>query len=637
MKTKSIILSGLLLASLGAVTTSCEDMFTTDNSLVTTELAPKDSMYQVLGIINRMQKLADRTVLLGELRSDLVDINPTASTTLQEIANNRISVDNEYNSVADYYSVINSCNIFLDNVDSLLITHNEYYYEKEIVAVKTFRAWTYLQLVMNYGKVPFITKAITTANAAEEAIKSTSNRADMKSICDFLIADIEPYIARNVELPNYGSIRGVSSVHYFIPLRVMLAELYLWRGSFTNDKNDFLEAAKYYHDFFTGQSVTNAGYDASWSNIDFEGVPMDAYSSQFNSPTNSENIAVLPLDTCAYDGTYSDLNTLFCSQYNNNYYVPITPSVRNKELSTDEVYCLRYVSPLTGNKTNYYSNAKIAWDDELVKGDLRLYCVYKTSTVNDRYNDTFSKERQIIIKYMKNSISGGADVRISYIPYYRTSMLYLHFAEALNCAGFPETAFAVLKYGLSSTVMTDRGIISSDEYQRISSVATSMGGGTLASWPTEVFVTREILTSVENYTMMGIHSKGCGRSEDNEYYTLPTDSTGVQELPALTEESTKEDSLKYDAIVEANAALLAGDVQREYRIPRVEELILKEEALEGMFEGYRFYDLMRYAMRNNDADFVAKTVAYRKGKNNYDATLYESLKNGNWYLPLPER
>lgn len=636
MKTKSIILSGLLLASLGAATTSCEDMFTTDNSLVTTDLAPKDSMYQVMGIINRMQKLADRTILLGELRADLVDINSTTSTTLQEVANNKISLDNEYNSVADYYSVINSCNIFLDYVDSTLITHNEYYYEKEIVAVKTFRAWTYLQLAMNYGEVPFVTKAITTANAAEEIINTATNRVNMQGICDFFIADLEQYVAKNVDLPNYGTIRSMSSRNFFIPLRVMLAELYLWRGSYTNNRNDFLEAAKLYHDYFVMNSSCVSPYAAQWSemNVNFDGRPMDGYSNSFTSDTRAKNVGILPLDTCAYDGTYSEIYAMFNSQYKNNYFVPINPSERSREISMDEIYCLKYQS--SGEYRYAYSNSKTIWDNELTKGDLRLYTTYETSTVNDRYHADLSKDRQHIMKYAASSSNSGPDTRIQSIPYYRVTMLYLHFAEALNHAGFPETAFAVLKYGLSSTVMESK--ISKDELERISAVGVQiqLGGGTLASWPTEVFQTRDYESS-DTYTTVGVHSLGCGNSEFNVYYTIPTDSTGIQELPELTEESTKEDSVAYDAIMDANLALLAGNAQREYRIPRVEKLILQEEALEGIFEGYRFYDLMRCAMRNNNPDFIAEMVALRKGKDNYDAALYDALKNGNWYLPIPKR
>ena len=80
MKLKSIIACGLLLLGMGAATTSCEDMFEAENNLVTTDLTPNDTLYQMMGIVQRMQKLAERTVLLGEVRADLLDVDNIHST-----------------------------------------------------------------------------------------------------------------------------------------------------------------------------------------------------------------------------------------------------------------------------------------------------------------------------------------------------------------------------------------------------------------------------------------------------------------------------------------------------------------------------------------------------------------------------
>ena len=98
MKVKSIIACGLLLLGVEATTTSCEDMMTADNHLVTTDLAPQDTLYQMMGIFKRMQKLATRTVLLGEVRADLVDINEKTPLSIQELSKNSVSLDNEYNN-----------------------------------------------------------------------------------------------------------------------------------------------------------------------------------------------------------------------------------------------------------------------------------------------------------------------------------------------------------------------------------------------------------------------------------------------------------------------------------------------------------------------------------------------------------
>ena len=71
-----------------------------------------------------------------------------------------------------------------------------------------------------------------------------------------------------------------------------------------------------------------------------------------------------------------------------------------------------------------------------------------------------------------------------------------------------------------------------------------------------------------------------------------------------------------------------------YQIPLVEDLIVNEMALEGAFEGYRFYDLMRVALRRNDPAYLATPVSRRNGAT--DETLRSLLMNPkNWYLPLP--
>ena len=63
----------------------------------------------------------------------------------------------------------------------------------------------------------------------------------------------------------------------------------------------------------------------------------------------------------------------------------------------------------------------------------------------------------------------------------------------------------------------------------------------------------------------------------------------------------------------------------------VEDLIQKELALETAFEGNRFQDLMRIAIRRNDNAYLANIVS-SKYTNNKDVIKTKLMTRTNWYL-----
>ena len=130
----------------------------------------------------------------------------------------------------------------------------------------------------------------------------------------------------------------------------------------------------------------------------------------------------------------------------------------------------------------------------------------------------------------------------------------------------------------------------------------------------------------------GIHSRGSGDSERNEYYAL-NDICVARYLGKTKMENNVEvvDSL--------------NPVTRDDYMLYVQELILDEMALELAWEGYRFGDLVRVAKAINDPDVLAKRIAGRAFKNavshrhpdfEMDNELYSKMVDeANWYLPLP--
>ena len=549
---------GVLLLS------SCSDILDTSSELVefqedNTLDHPTDSVYSVMGIVNRMQLIADRSVLLGEVRSDLVTPTEAASADLKRLAAFDFAEPNKYCQVSDYYAVINNCNYYLANVDTTLQRRGRTLFRYEYAAVKAFRAWTYLELVKNYGQVPLVTEPVMTEREAEEAL--TRRVATIKEVCDYFIADLTPYAL--VELPQYGEINSYTSTEFFIPMRALLGDLCLWAGRYQ-------EAARWYHDYLNDKErfiTLNSSNRVRWTSVtDFQ-RPTDAYSTQGN-----EVISRIPMEQRVFDGIVSDLLNVFSSTRENNYFFQVTPSAGMRQLSADQVYCMEYKTETT---TDTVYVPRSGFTDNILVGDLRLSSNYKKTSQGgqDEYSE-YSTLRQTIGKHTANSITT-----------YRRTMVYLRYAEALNRSGLPQSAFAVLKYGLCAE--NNRTHIDSLE---------QVAAGDLITFDETAF-TRE--------TVIGIHSIGSGDSECNAYYDMPQPSTPL---------ASRQDTIAY-------------------QIPLVEDRIVTEMALEGAFEGYRFYDLMRIALRRGDPSYLADPVSRRNGTSDPAVRAF-LMDTSNWYLPL---
>lgn len=533
-------------------------LFVEDNPLD----APTDTVYSVIGILNKMQRIADRTVLLGEIRGDLVSLTPDASLQLQALADFTAGTDNDYNAPEDYYAVINNCNYFIANVDTSLKKRNSPVFMKEYAAIKTFRAWTYLQLAQIYGSVPFITEPILT----EKQASVNYEKKDIKAICAYFVDDLKPYI--NTPFPSYGSIGSTSSERFFIPVRLLLGDLCLWSGR-------YFEAATYYHDYLTllNRPMPTQNSRTLWTNSTntFEGYPTNNYGNIFYA-NGSEVLSYIPMESTKFNGLVSDLVNVFNSTTLNKYFYQATFSNALKDLSKKQSNCKVYENALTSTRDTLYAPSENT-TNSLFVGDLRLAAVFNHSTVSNNAFNTFSTSYQNISKFSGQVFT------------YRLSVIYLRYAEAMNRAGYPKAAFAVLKYGLTSANIGK--YVDSTEI---------VAAGNLLAWDKNVFTSQNTL---------GIHSRGSGEANADKHYIIKP-------------QATRADTIDY-----------------------VEDLICDEMALESAFEGYRFYDLIRITMRRNDIyntndySYIATKIAGRKGAANIDSDLYDKLlMPKNWYLPL---
>jgi len=133
-----------------------------------------DTLYSTFAILSQLEKLADSYVLLGELRGDLMDVTSNSNLYLKEINNFNISSSNPFaNNIKDYYSVINNCNYVIHNIDTSIVRGGVKVMCKEYAACKAIRAWTYMQIALNYGSAIYYDKPILTVEDAQAVQKQT--------------------------------------------------------------------------------------------------------------------------------------------------------------------------------------------------------------------------------------------------------------------------------------------------------------------------------------------------------------------------------------------------------------------------------------------------------------------------------
>lgn len=721
MKNKSILSLIIALLGLGSVTTSCEDMLTPDMNRYTEDFSGKDTVYFYYGILRNVQEMLEQNKLVGDIRSDLADTTMYSSDSIANIAyfNREADGENELLNRAAYYKVVNQCNFYLAKADTLAKKNDIYFMRREYAQVLNIRAWAYLQLVQAYGRVPFITLPVDNANTGWETNPPGGLWADADNLVELLKKDLQVSFnfERRYGYPSYPSVNtgsGLSLSHRKMCFysSLLLGDLYLLRGA---SRQDYVEAAKQYYWWLErigrmennysvpnmtpgstglaywskrefGAEITYTPDADSWVNIEIGQnsryhltALLGAANSTFGKVL-TRCVQVYGFDPSSRTNTSSDENGENVSQsgtisvsanYKNRQ---IGPSYAYRQLAANQIFTRSKLVEGTDQllEVEYYPNT----------GDARIWgttTIVETKDGTDRY----------VTKFSPASYTVGTTARSFGYNYmfslYRFNQVMLRYAEALNRAGYPRHAFAILRDGLDEEKMPKlKDSIDVAKNQKVYYLDSAVVNNATNYFGTEemrraeqegayeLFLPRPELNGWENG---GIHALGCGvpsnldesfcynltvaqRIEDEakrkgiweNNADLQTLVTNLREKGYAVEPSELIDS---DEEVEEGAAPI-----KEYKIVEateaemlaVELLIADENALETAFEGTRMYDLIRFArhMNNQEANYGTEWLAWKIARRSIDMAPYENtgvkedglynilLSPENWYLRAPE-
>ena len=484
---KKIVYSVMCLLLLAG----CSDFFESDMSSVANidgreVRTERQAFYQMNGLMQLMQKAAGNYVVLGELRGDLVTQTDNSSQDLRDVETFSMAANNVFGNSKTLYALVNNCNYFIDCIDKDALGEKA---DTIIAQTKCIRAWAYHQLVLDYGKAYYFTKPIT--NVDDKQIEDSAEVVDNVRLTQLLIADLLPYCPSDgvrERLPfasaEYASVNSYPLQYMFIPIRWMLAELYMWQ-------EDFQNAARMYYQLMLDRELVAGNYQNKWRNALCEDVNVRNWQNQFTTLSSKYTVTLIPLPT-DFAADMTDVSYLFGDAYQ---------MAASKECQT------------TFNSYPY----NIMLNTVPVSGDLRgegIMSDYGSYTLQEPVGAaTGVKTEAHITKYGKLNFSGS-----NYISLCRSPFVYLRYAEAVNRLGMHKLAMAVLKYGLTPTTLSNSNYVDTKN---------------MAAYPdfTDFGQTTLTLQGVFRDNAP-LHKRGCGDCDVSQSYVIDT-STGADSLTVV--------------------------------------------------------------------------------------------------------
>ncbi|KAA5825177.1 RagB/SusD family nutrient uptake outer membrane protein [Algibacter amylolyticus] len=345
-----------------------------------------DARSALFGVLSQMQDVAGQYVMLGEMRADLVNVNANTADDLRQINDHNVSEDNSIADPTTLFSIINNCNFALEGIDTDAYDN---VLLDDYASILRIRTWAQMQILINYGELPYITKPIRTNKDLETEYPLLDfNQAINKLISNLQeIADVE-------NVTKYANSLGYN-ISSMIPNNdILLGDLYLWNGNYT-------EAAIHYKQFLDDNVIGNV-YNLNSYAVNVEPSGSDyVFTTSWISISQDYIAGNEHIDYTAFDDQYRQPNESFEA---------LTTQMRPSEWAILK-----------------FGNGKAGYEGEPVEilnyiGDTRIIGSY------DGEGDA-----SVIYKYQYERFIWN-----------RAAKIYLRYAEAINYAGYPQHALTIV-------------------------------------------------------------------------------------------------------------------------------------------------------------------------------------------------
>lgn len=574
----------ILLAAVAVTGTSCKKMFDVkpEDELDVSDMYRNvyDADAAVIGIYGQFMGLAERYVLLNELRGDMLEYTDNADQYLRQLSTHSVTPDNPWASPRPFYEVILNCNDVLKHF-TIMRQENKLKdaeYMQRYADVACLRSFLYLQLGIHYGEVPYVTSPLETVDDLKD--EKNFPRLSFAVLLDSLISFTEalPY---KEEYPSGTTLNitvdGYPTNKWFINKKCLLGDLHLWKGN-------YVQAATWYREVMeTGTVGTPGGsyysmYKVGWdSNGDIDHYisysrPGDESSLiwntqwriMFEQAMNTEGFRREWVWAMPFDSKFSPVNPFvkLFSPVGGDYLVKPSQSAINNWNSQQQRP--RTSAPIVPGMP-YDARGLFTW--------------------------TELGGQPVVMKYLYNYINYSTGMPANILKrdgkwfLFRQTHLHMRFAEAANRAGRYRLAWGLFNSGFAGAFPAPTSNVT--EYQN-----------TL-----------------------------------NEPYPFNFDgrNSGSNGIPYYRGDWYRNIGIR------GRANLVSLEIPAIDTLLEIEDGLINETALENGYEGTRWPDLLRIALRRDDPAFIADKIYDKLLKDGVPGAADARAKlmnKSNWYLPF---
>jgi hypothetical protein len=542
-----------------------------------------DADAAVTGIYGKFLNVLDRYIILNELRADLADVTTNSDQYLVQLNTHSVTKDNPYADPTPFYEVILNCNDALKNFNIMLADHkmDQDQYAQRFSDITALRSWLYFQMGIQYGTIPYVTDPIENINDLND--ESKFPKKGFNELLNILISTMEslPY---KMPYPTGSTLRTTVDTYntekIFINKICLLGDLYLWKGDWTSAAAAYREVHRIGLIPYSVQPVGEQYYE----------YYMLAYTSNLGG-NNWINIFNQP-----FGERYTNYEIMWNIPYDKNFN-PKNPFI--DLFKTSGKYLIK-PSALAINNWN----AQFRNDNGSLPG-----------TPGDRRGLNFSYKmvggQPEINKYTYNYNPLLPFETNSKIVLYRAANMFLKYAEAANHDGRHRIAFSFLNNGIVAN-FDDRP-----------------GFGNARDVTNTQQTRNEVTRALEVPPYYFDARVGDYPQFRNGWYR----NIGVRSRVSTM-------NVKVDSALYFNLTVIPRTYTDEANLTiALEDLLIAESGLELAYEGNRWSDLLRIALRRQatEPNYLANKIGAKfvASGSAEAANVKTRLANpANWYLPF---